>query len=109
MRTPDEVKACLSKVCEYIYEHGDLIRLLIQANVDMEIASSISGLYRDFREDKSRLGVLKNADDDSLQMTAAFIGGGCYFMIRKWLLDNIRKTPEEVADLLFKILNMGSE
>lgn len=105
MRTLDEVKACIDKVCEYVYEHADLIRMLIHANVDMEIATAISELHRYFREDENGFGVLKDADDDSMQMTAAFIGGGSYFLIRKWLLDDIRKTPAEVSELIFKILN----
>lgn len=109
LRTLDEVRTCVSTICEYIYKHADLIRLLIHANVDMEIAAAISELHQNFREDKESLGVLKGADDETLQMTAAFIGGGSYFLIRKWLLEDIRKTPEEVADLMFKILNMKME
>ena len=109
LRTLDEVKTCVEKICEYVYEHADLIRLLIRANVDMEIAAAISELHQNFREDKESLGVLKGADDETLQMTAAFIGGGSYFLIRKWLLEDIRKTPEEVAELIFTILNMKVE
>ena len=109
LRTLDEVRACVGKICEYIYEHADLIRLLIHANVDVEIATAISELHQNFREDKGSLGALKGADDETLQMTAAFIGGGSYFLIRKWLLDDIRKTPGEVAELIFVILNMKVE
>ena len=109
MLTLDEVRTCVKNICEYVYEHADLIRMLIRANADLEIAAAISELHQNFREDKESLGALKGADDETLQMTAAFIGGGSYFLIRKWLLEDIRKTPEEVADLMFKILNMKME
>ena len=109
LRTLDEVRNCVGKICEYVYEHADLIRLLIHANVDIEIAAAISELHQNFREDKESLGALKGADDETLQMTAAFIGGGSYFLIRKWLLEDIRKTPEEVTELIFVILNMRIE
>lgn len=105
LQTLNEVKDCIIEICELIYERADLIRLLIHANVDMEIAAAISELHRNFSEERNGLGALKGADDDTLQMTAAFIGGGSYFLIRKWLLDDIRKTPKEVAELIFRILN----
>lgn len=105
MQTLEEVRYCIVKVCEYIYEHADLIRLLIHANADIEIATAISELHQNFREEQSRFGVLKDVDDESLALTAVFIGGGSYLLIRKWLLDDIHKTPKEVADLIFKILN----
>lgn len=106
VQTLEEVKGCLVRICKYIYERADLIRLFIRSNVDVEIANAISEINHYFGEDRESFGALKDADDDSLEMTAAFIGGGSYFLIRKWLLEDIRKTPEEVAELIFRILNM---
>ena len=105
--TREDAEECFVSIYEYMYRHADLIRILIRTHADREIAAAIGEIYRNICAERERITFLQAADDQTLQMTAAFLGGGSYYLIREWLLENIPKTPREIAALMFEILNFG--
>ena len=39
------------------------------------------------------------------ELLSACLAGGGYYLIRQWLMDDIPKTPQEIADIVFTFMN----
>lgn len=90
----------VESVCAYLYEHADLVKLFIRNNSE----EAIIGMFDDFffallSENKA---LVKDAelDEDEFKLISAYMSGGGYFLLRRWLLDGIDKSPAEIARLV---------
>ena len=45
-------------------------------------------------------------DEDTWELTSACIGFGTYHLIRRWMTEDIPKTPQEVAELVLAITDL---
>ena len=103
--TMQQVREYLVQICRYLYDHAEVIRVLIGNDTDDELCGAIGQINDGLIELRTAGWAMQNtADDDSLKLVATFLGSGCYFLMRTWLMEKIDKTPEEVADIVYRIL-----
>lgn len=93
----------LEKLCRYFYDQRKLLCILFETRTDEEFAQTISQLCNQqlIRLKNTPLGVL---DADSMELIAYGYAGGFYYILRQWLLEPGRKTPEEVAAVMHRFL-----
>ena len=47
---------------------------------------------------------LIHLDEDEYLLTVNALGWAAYHFVRAWILEDIQKTPEEIADLLYRLM-----
>ena len=95
----------LEKVCQYLYDNADLVKVLIENNMDSEISCILNNIPP--KLSLLRRDLNQELDDDSLKLLSNFICFGGYCLIRQWILEDIPKTPQEISSLLFEISTRG--
>lgn len=95
-------KMFVLKLCEFLSENAELVRILMQNDVSEPYAEEIYyALSSCFLGAKTVLYQGKPADNDTLRLINSYFSAGIYALIRQWLLEEIPKTPAEIADLIY--------
>ena len=102
----EEGQVFLEQVCTHLYNHREIAKILIRCNLDTDFASVLNEFNRNLWEGRSKFRRLRSLDVDSMRLVSAFLGSGGYFLIRQWLMEDIPKTPKEVAALIVRLLGM---
>ena len=93
----------IEDACTYIYENAELINLLLGCRTDAEFVEFINEMYE--RSDRlRRMNSFRGIDDESGRLAAYYYAGGIYYMLRRWLLEPAKKTPDEMAALIYGLL-----
>lgn len=88
------------QLCRFIYHHADMAKLLIRNNTNDGITKIFQELCDDFVGKRKILYRGAPVDDDTLRLYNNFFSVGIYTLISQWLMENIPKTPEEIANLI---------
>lgn len=90
----------LERICIYLKDHVQLYKTLSRCHVDNELA------YTFERISKHPVGVhAQDLDPASIHLISTYLFTGCYFLVREWLMNDIDKTPREIAELAVNIIN----
>lgn len=88
------------QLCRFIYSHSDMAKLLIRNNTNDGITKIFQELSDDFVGTRKILYKGSPVDDDTLCLFSSFFSVGIYTLISRWLIEDIAKTPEEIANLI---------
>lgn len=99
-----EAKAWLEEICAKLYAHRDLIRILIKCKTDEDLAGILDEFSQKTWELRNEVAQIRKFDQDSLRLISTFLYTGAYYLLRQWLTEEIPKSPEEVAHLLYGII-----
>lgn len=102
----EEAKAHMEAVCVNIYEHCELVKTLFLNRTDADMIQSIGEIYRDSLKVQMLRQTELRLDEDTLEIFIAMMSGGCYALLRQWMLKDISKTPREIADILFRVIHL---
>lgn len=102
-QTPETAKQYMERICAYLHERRALMRILLESKTDEDILEIVSETNRrywsQFGENNGH-----GLDEDGAKLMVTFFSAGTYYMIRRWLLDGVEKTPREVADMVFRFV-----
>lgn len=96
----EDARDYLGKFCTYIYGHIGIMKRLLQNRTDEEMLQSITEFYRDYLDVYLSSLPMDRPDEDTIQIALALLGGGSHCLMKKCVMGQIRKTPEELADIL---------
>lgn len=102
-KTMQEAQRCLEEICTCLYEHADLVRVLIRCNLDERFLQALNTFHADLWGLDSAIG--RDLDSDSRLLLSTYLGSGGYFLVRRWLTEEIPKTPQEIAALIFGVFS----
>ena len=102
-------KEYLVELCTYLYERADTIKIFVRHSTEKDFISLIDLLVEAFLKQIRATGKARDIDDASLSLISASIAGGGYFLLRRWIVDGIEKSPAEMAELIFKFVNKEYE
>lgn len=87
----------------FIKDNEKMTRILLGKNTDIEFVMKLKKLLLDrcILFWKQSMG---KADDNELLLYSSFIVAGCVGVIKKWLDDGLKETPEEIARLAGTII-----
>lgn len=95
-------------ICSYVYENSNLIKMFIKNNSEQDLTHMMNDMFCRFLNNKEEYPNLAKLDEENVKLITSYIAGGCYFMLRQWLMEDVPKKPEEVANLLMDFLNYSS-
>ena len=91
-------------ICNYLLEHKELVRILIRCKTDADLVEILREYNQRAWELRNEFKQAEQLDLDSTRLISTFLYSGGYFMIRQWLTEDIRKTPAEMAGLIYKMI-----
>lgn len=98
--TLEEVVDQMEQICIYLKENVRIFTILSRCHADDELAYTFQSINR--YPICTRNPAM---DSDSIHLVSTYLYTGCYYMIREWLLQDIDKTPREIAELAASIIN----
>lgn len=102
-RTMADIRKVTEHICVYLYDHADLVKILLRCYTDEEVVREINDSAWELREE---IEGMPRMDEDTWKLTSACIGFGTYHLIRRWMTEDIPKTPQEVAELVLAITDL---
>jgi len=103
--TKISTKKRIISLFEYLLENKKNMKVLFSANADQAIANSMTSLFAYAWDNYFGLkSQLKYNDPVEYQLAVTGFGWGMYYVVRQWILDDIDRSPEEMADFILKIL-----
>lgn len=98
-------RASTVALCRKMAEHADELRVLFRCNVDAQLETIIRKLQENLIALSATKPQIAADDEIGISLAATFIGSGIYYLIRRWILEQIPLTPEQITDLIFAILS----
>lgn len=102
--TIQNAREYLEQFCTYLYEHAELVKILMRSNTDQDFAHLLNEFNRSLWDIKDQVHSLNHLDAKDLWLISVFLGSGCYNLLRLWLIEDIQKSPKEVAALLYGLI-----
>lgn len=103
LRSPSQY---VESICNYLYEHSDLVKLFIRNNSEEDIICMFDDFFLTLLSENKTIVKGYPRDDDEFKLISAYMSGGGYFLLRRWLLDGIDKSPSEVARLVLSFAEL---
>lgn len=103
-RSLPEFQQYLEVTCSFLDTHMDLLKIMIRYNTDSDFYSLFNSAVQGVWEESGLTGVLGKLSVEDRDFLSMYCAGGTYFVLRQWLLGNIKKTPQEIAVLAYNLL-----
>lgn len=100
-----EAEKYVESILTYLYNHSDLLKILISCKSDDVLTYILSEFDKIFLELKSEIQEMSDIDHDSAKLLSAFCVGGAYHLLRQWLFEDIDKTPKEITQLIMRFMD----
>lgn len=103
-QTMSDFKQYLEDICTYLDTHIDVLKLMVQNNSDQDFYLLFSDVLHKHWQSSVLSTMLGEPDPETMNILSVYYAGGGYFIMRQWLLGNIRKTPREIAAIFYDLL-----
>lgn len=101
----ENVRQYVRRMCEFLYENRDVVKLFIANNMDQDFMGFFQNLADGFLGSRTVQYKGHPVDADTIRLMSTFFATGGYALIRRWLMEGIEKTPNQMADLILGSLN----
>lgn len=102
--TQEDAELYMTQICTYLQEHAPIAKVFFQCETDGDLADALSEISQYVWTTDSSLAQHTQLDEASVRLLSTFFISGAYQLIRLWLLEDIQKTPEEVAQLISGVI-----
>ena len=103
-RTEADARANLERACAYLYDHADVAKILFRCNTDIDMMAVLNEFFQQIWELRKEDPQLGQIDKDTARIILTLMGGGCYCLLRQWILEDIPKTPAQIAAILCNVI-----
>ncbi len=104
IREENSPRHFLSCICEYIYENREIERIILSnSNEDEVLEAALVSSFQVWGT-ASPFMQLHEEDEEARRLTMVFYYHGIFRVIREWIRQDMTKSPEEVAEILYSIL-----
>ena len=91
----------IADMCKHLYENRDIVKLFMQNNTDSDFTKIFEKLSSEFLSTRTPLYKGKTIDENTLRLINTLFSHGVYAAVRQWLMEDIQKSPEEIAELIY--------
>jgi AcrR family transcriptional regulator len=103
-KSPEDIRTAVEKLCVFLNDHQDLIRIFIRNNSDKDFINFVNELYSEAAKEYSRMNIQEKLSQEDIQFLTLYNVGGSYFVIKNWIMGSIRKKPAEMADYVYDLV-----
>lgn len=110
LKSPDlleNLEDYIGEMCRYLYSNADIIRIMFRSSSDPEVFHYIREMYQMILKEYEKKGAVEGLDAESIRFVTTYFSGGGYFVLREWLMEDIQKTPKEMAELIYRLTCRG--
>lgn len=93
-------KERLLQACKFLHAHIELEKVLFRNDSDKDISEVFGNTGFAIWQPEEYFKDTVFANDADKKYAAVFINSGMYHVLRRWLLQDADRTPEEIADLI---------
>lgn len=104
IHTAESSRKYMEDVCVYLYDRRDLMKLLLRCKKDEDLVWHISDLNRRFWTRYHPMVHELGMDETDVKLMVTYFSSGAYHLLRSWLLEDLDKTPQEVASLILRFI-----
>ncbi len=94
----------IEQVCNCLYDNSELVKILICNNSYEAIISLFDEFFKKLLSENETVRQTHAYDPTEIELISAYMSGGGYFLLRRWLLDDIAKSPKEITRLVMSFL-----
>lgn len=91
-------------LCQYLKDHAAQYLILAKCHADDDLEIAFHRLNEPF-SGNTATGKAPDLDPHNLHLVSTFLYSGCYHLIREWIIQDIPKSPREIALLLRRIIH----
>ena len=88
----------------YLDTQKATLKTILSTGVDHYIAESVTEIFSWSWNQFTNLRSLIHLDDDEYMLTVNSLGWAAYHFVKEWILEDIAKSPKEIADLLYRLI-----
>lgn len=103
-RNIEDVRTKIENICTYMYDHAPIVKILLLNRTDEDMTQTLLAFYKELLERRHTAPFLSSIDSDKYQIIITFFGGGCHYLLKKWIMGDIHKTPKELAEIICEII-----
>lgn len=104
-RPDNNFEKSMERICTYFYEQSSLMKILFHSNINITFTDISEQLTESLWNSNAAFYKQLPIDEESIRLIISFLSSGWYFLIRQWLIEDIPKSPKEIASLILSILN----
>lgn len=101
----NEIHQQLENACVYLYAHRDVARILFRCHTDSDLMRGLNELYLHYWNLWKGERQEAQVDPTTAQVVVTLLGGGCYYLMRQWILEDIPKSPQEISKIMCNIIH----
>ena len=100
-----DMKEYATRMCTFLFDNKEIAKLFIKNNTDNDFTLLFQNFADNFLASKTIQYKNRTVDEHTVKLMTTFFAYGVYAMIKQWLIEEIPKTPIELADLIIGSLN----
>lgn len=104
-----EARKILETLCTRVYHHADLFKVLFRSNSDEDMRRRLSDFYKQLWELRKSERQFASMDEEAAMLITTMLGGGCYCLLRYWIMHDVTKTPEEIAAIMSNVIRWPTQ
>ena len=101
----ESMQEYLENTCICLQNNAETLKLLVRCNNDADFNLLLDDFFKALWNLRHSISAMKDIDAESLRLASSFIASGMYCLLRQWIIEEIDKTPKEVAALIFGLIN----
>ena len=94
----------LTRICTFIYEHSELQKIILQNSSDDEIAEILADSGFPLLDTSAYFPQHEKMDQITRYLTSVFVNYGIFHVVRRWIIDEIPKSPAEISKIICDIV-----
>ena len=99
----------IETIFTYLYERSRIVKIMLLSNSDADLIQLLNAVYSDMWKEYAAASDAQDLDEETLRLLSVYFGGGGYFLLRYWLLEDIPKTPQEIVKLIVNVLELSNK
>ena len=98
-------KSDIENLCLSIQKHVNVVSILLKNNISIDIKRFIELFIQDTGARYKKQAVLY--DEEELRLLMTFLGYGSTYFIQEWIHSGMKKSPQELASLIYGVAAHG--
>lgn len=103
VQTVETAKEYLVDICTYLFDRRELLQILLKCKTDEDLLEMFNETNRHYWGQFGQRNE-HSLDEDAATLMVTFFSSGAYYLIRRWLLEGVQKSPREVAEMVFRFV-----
>lgn len=92
-------------MCSLLYDNRETLKVFIRNNTGSDFTKLFQSFADSFLATRKILYKGVAVDADTLRLMNTYFAHGIYALVRQWIIEDINKSPEDIADLIVNSLN----